>query len=134
MSDIVKWEPFKDIFKVFEEMDKMFAPLFKTFSEEMHRSPLFANILDLQIKEEDGDIVVSGQVPEDVKDNLDVIVHQNRVTVSGEGSLTKNHAGVKEYQWGKFTRTFHLPVKILSEKAKVNIENGQLRIRAPKEK
>jgi len=133
MSDIMKWEPFKNITKVFEEMDKMFAPLFKSFSEEMQNGPLFANVLDLQIKEENGDIVVSGQVPDDVKDNLDVVVHQNKVTISGEGTLTKDYAGAQEYQWGKFTKTFHLPAKVKSEKAMVNFVNGQLRIRAPKE-
>lgn len=134
MSDIVKWEPFKDIAKVFAEMDKMFAPLFKSFSEEMQKYPLFSNMLDLKISEENGEIVVSGQIPDGIKDNLDVVVHQNMVTVSGEGSLTKNHSGAKEYQWGKFTRTFHLPAKIRSEKATVNFENGQLKIRAPKSK
>lgn len=134
MSDITKWEPFKEINKIFEEMDKMFTPWFKSFSEEMQKRPLFANIVDLQIREENGDIVVSGQIPDDVKDNLDVVVHQNRVTVSGEGSTSKDHPGGKEYQWGKFTRTFHLPAKIKSEKAKVSFENGQIRIQAPKEK
>lgn len=134
MSDITKWEPFKEINKIFEEMDKMFTPLFKTFSEEMQKRPLFANIVDLQIREEDGEIVVSGKIPDDVKDNLDVVVHQNRVTVSGEGSITKDHPGAKEYQWGKFTRIFHLPAKIKSEEAKVIFEDGQIKIRAPKEK
>jgi HSP20 family protein len=134
MSDIMKWEPFKDVAKVFKEMDKMFVPLFKSFSEEMQKGPLFTNILELQISEENGDIVVSGKIPDEVKDNLDVVVHQNRVTVSGEGSLTKKHDGTQEYQWGKFTRTFQLPAKIKSEKAKVSFENGQLKIRAPKEK
>jgi HSP20 family molecular chaperone IbpA len=134
MSDIMKWEPFKDINKVFEKMDKMFAPLFESFAGEMQKSPLFANILDLQIREEDGDIVVKGYVPDEVKDNLDVVVHQNKVIVSGEGALTKDHAGAKEYQWGKFTRIYHLPVKVQSEKAQVNFEKGQLKIRAPRER
>ena len=134
MSDIMKWEPFKEITKIFEEMDKMFTPVFKSFSEEMQKRPLFANIVDLEIREEDGDIVVSGQIPDEVKDNLDVVVHKNRVTVSGEGSITNDHPGAKEYQWGKFTRTFHLPAKVKSEKAKVSFENGQMKIRAPKEK
>lgn len=133
MSDIVKWEPFKDFVRLFEEMDKMFAPFIKAISQEFDSPHFMADIMDLEVNEEGGEVLITGNIPGAAKDNLNVVLHQDKVIVSGEVATTTDRNGRTEYQWSKFTRAFGLPTRIKSEKATVNVQDGRLKIRAPKE-
>ncbi len=133
MTDIVKWNPFRELAGYFNEMDKMFAPFWELMSEGLGHPEFTGQNINLQVHEEGGEIVITGDIPGAVKDNLNVVVHQDRVIVSGETKSTTENNGAKVYQWSKFSRAVGLPARVKSESATVNVQNGALKIRASKE-
>ncbi len=132
MADLIKWDPFQDITGFFDELDKLFTHFMKSFSEELYSSQSAGNRMNLQVKEEGRDLIITGDIPNSVKDNIDVVVRQDSVVISGENLLQKENGEQKEYQWSKFTRACSLPVKVNSEKTKIDLTEGKLTIRAPK--
>ncbi len=132
MADLVKWDPFQDMTGFFDELDKLFTHFMKSFSEELYSAQLAGNKMNLQVKEVDGDLVITGDIPNSVKDNIDVVVRQDSVVISGENMLQKEKGEQKEYQWSKFTRACTLPARVNSEKARIDFKDGKLIIRAPK--
>ncbi len=133
MTDLIKWDPFQDMTRFFDELDKLFAHFMKSFSQELYATQLAGKSMNLRVTDEGKEIVITGDVPNAVKDNLDVVLHQNNVIVSGETKSVNQNNKTGEYHWSKFTRACSLPVKVKSEQAKVNYENGKLIIRVPKD-
>jgi|GEM_PF-2254113 len=133
MTDLMKWDPFQDITRFFDEVDKLFAHFMKSFSEEIHSVQLKGNNVNLQVRDEGSEIVITGDIPNAVKDNVDIVLRQDSVLVSGETALQKEKNGLKEYQWSKFSKVCSLPARVNSKGAKIDLKNGKLTIKAPKE-
>ncbi len=133
MTNLIKWDPFQDMTRFFDELDKLFAHFMKSFSKELYATQLAGKNMNLRVSDEGKEIVISGDIPNAVKDNLDVVLRQNHVIVSGETRSGNENNNTGEYHWSKFTRACTLPVKVKSEQAKVQFENGKLTIRVPKE-
>ena len=132
MADMVKWDPFQDMTGFFDELDNLFNYFMKSFSEELYASQMAGNRMNLQVKEDGKDLVITGDIPNAVKDNIDVVLRHDSVVISGESKLQKEKEGSKEFQWSKFSRACSLPVGINSEQAKIDFQKGKLIIRAPK--
>jgi HSP20 family protein len=86
--------------------------------------------------EEKDDIVVKAELPGMEKDNIEVNLSGNRLTIKGE---RKQEAEVKkegyyksERSYGAFARTLELPREVQTEKVKAAFKNGILEIRLPK--
>lgn len=131
MDEIVKWDPFQDMTRFFEEVDKLFAGFLKSFSDELYATQMIGSHMNLQVRDEGKDIVITGDIPNAVKDTVDVVLRQDQVIVSGETTAKEN--GGQEYHWSKFTRARSLPAKVKSEGATVDLKNGKLTVRVPKE-
>jgi len=133
MADLVKWDPFQDMTRFFEEVDKLFEHFLKSFSQELYATQLAGTKMNLQVKDNGNEVIITGDVPNIAKDNVDVILRSDHVIVSGETLSNTDKEGGKQVHWSKFTRACTLPVKVKSEGAKVNLENGKLIIRAIKQ-
>ncbi len=132
MANLVKWDPFQDMTRFFEEVDKLFANFIKSFSEELYSTQIAGSNMNLQVRDEGNELIITGDIPDAVKDNVDVAVHQDRVIVSGETAKARKNGTAREYHWSKFTRARSLPAEVKSENAKVHMDKGKLVIRAPK--
>lgn len=132
MSDIVKWDPFKHVTRLYEDVDNLFAEFLKTFSQEFHNVQMTKTDITLNVSENGNEVIISGEVPNAVKDSVNVALRPDSLIVSGETSLGKQKEGAKEFCWAKFTKMCALPVKVKSEAAKISLENGKLTIRVPK--
>ena len=134
MSDLVKkWDPFQDMTRFFEEVDNLFAHFLKSFSDELYSTQLAGANMNLQVKDEGKDLLITGDIPNAVKDNVDVVLRENSVLVSGETVLQKEQNGQKSYHWSKFSRACSLPARVNSKGAKIDLQNGKLIIKVPKE-
>lgn len=132
MADMVKWDPFKDLTRLYEDVDNLFTQFLKIFSSEFLTSQKETTNMTINVEDMGKEIVVTGDIPNAVKDSINVILRQNNVIVSGETSLKKQNQGLNEYHWSRFTRACTLPASVKSEVASVSFENGKLLIRAPK--
>ena len=88
------------------------------------------------IEERDTEFVITMAVPGLTKDDINVEVHDNVITIASEKEETseeneKNYSR-KEYSYNSFTRTFRLPQNVKEESIEANYENGELILQLPK--
>jgi len=90
----------------------------------------------VDIFEEGDDLVVKAELPGINKENIEVKVTDDYITISGEKKkeekIEKKDYYRYERSYGSFSRTFRLPVDVQTDKAKAKFENGVLEIRIPK--
>jgi HSP20 family protein len=100
------------------------------FPEAGEFSPSF------DIFEEGENIVVKGDLSGMKKEDLDVNLTDDTVTISGEkkkeAKVEKKDYYRLERSHGSFSRSFHLPEKVQTDRAKAKFEGGVLEIRIPK--
>jgi HSP20 family protein len=129
----------------FAEMDKYFENFFRNPFALLNSplmSPGFPKGADMvpsvDIFEDGDEVVVKADIPGVKKDDIDVTITENSLTISGERKQEKK---VKEKDfhriersYGSFSRSFRLPENVNGDKAKAEFKNGVLEIRLPKVK
>lgn len=90
----------------------------------------------VDIYEEKGDVVVKAELPGINKEDLDVTVSEDTITIAGEKKKEEEVKKSDYYRWecsyGSFHRTFTLPAEVQTDKVKTKFKNGILEIRLPK--
>lgn len=90
----------------------------------------------VDIYEEGDTLVVKAELPGIKKEDLNVTITKNRITLSGEKKHEKK-VEKKDYHWcestyGTFSRSFRLPDDVNGEAADAEFHDGVLEIRIPK--
>lgn len=90
----------------------------------------------VDIYEEGNELVVKAELPGIKKEDLNVTITENRITIEGEKKqeekVEKNDYHWVERSYGSFNRSFRLPDNVNGEAAKASFKEGILEIRAPK--
>ena len=93
-------------------------------------------VVDLDLYEEKDDIVVKAELPGMEKDNIEVNLSENRLTIKGEKKkeeeVKKEGYYRSERSCGSFVRSLELPSEVQTDKVKAAFKNGVLEIRLPK--
>ena len=128
----------------FDDMDRMFNRLFGT---RMLRPfdwtlPDWARLHEFEeqipavdVIDRDDEVLVRAQLPGLEKDQVEVTVADDYLTIRGEKREEKEEKGEfyrSEIRYGSFSRTVHLPGTVDGEKAKAKYDAGLLEIRLPK--
>lgn len=142
-KELVKVEPTKAV-SPFEEMERWFDEFFRRpFS--LLRPSWFPRIGFPEIEEvtptvdvfeEGDDVVVKAELPGMGKEDIDVKVTDDLITISGEKKkeekVEKKNYYRMERSYGSFTRTLRLPTEVQTEKATAKFKDGVLEVRIPK--
>jgi HSP20 family protein len=135
MTNLVRWEPFRDLVSLREAMDRLFEESFVS-PRAGWPVPVEGGTLAVDVYETDDDVVVKSAVPGIKPEELDITVTGDTLTIKGE---TKSEQEVKEenyvrreMRYGSFSRTVALPSSIVADKAKAEFENGMLTLTLPK--
>ncbi len=127
----------------FEEMERWFEESFRRpfFSPWMSfRFPGLGGMREfsptVDIFEEGSDVVVKAELPGMGKDDIDVNVTDDVITISGE-KKTEEKVEKKDYfrlerSYGSFSRSLTLPAETQTDKAKATFKDGILEVRIPK--
>jgi HSP20 family protein len=126
----------------FEEMERWF--------EEAFRRPFFApswmprfklpefgvTYPTVDIFEDGNDVVVKAELPGMKKDDIEVNINDDVITISGE-KKSEEKVEKKDYYrlertFGSFTRSLQLPAETQTDKAKASFRDGILEVRMPK--
>ena len=87
--------------------------------------------------ETDDEVVVKAEVPGMSKEDLEVSVTEEAVTISGETTVddevNEDSFVRRERRYGKFTRRLPLPGSVHVDKATAKFTDGVLEVRIPKE-
>ena len=139
-KDVVRVEPsvlspFEEIERLFDEVMRRPFSLFRSFVPRLREE---AEIVSpaVDIYEEGDDLVVKAELPRINKEDIEVKITDDYLTISGEKKkeekVEKKDYYRYERSYGSFSRTFRLPVDVQTDKAKAKFEKGVLEIRIPK--
>ncbi|PPQ71414.1 hypothetical protein CVT24_012232 [Panaeolus cyanescens] len=92
--------------------------------------------MDLHEDTDKNIVTASFELPGLKKEDVNIDVHNNRLTVSGESSISSDHDekgwAVRERRYGKFSRTLTLPQGVKDDQIKAHLDNGVLTVTFPK--
>ena len=128
---LVKWTPKRNMFNVFDDVEKMINQAFghSNLNKEItsHVQPL------LDVYETDSTIVASLDLPGVEKKDVEVSVSNGCLTISGERKNISGEGGIwQETSFGTFKRTFELTKAVVEDEIKAQFKNGVLKISLPK--
>ncbi|MFP5520282.1 MAG: Hsp20/alpha crystallin family protein [Bdellovibrionia bacterium] len=86
----------------------------------------------IDVEEKDGVYYVTADLPGVKKDEIKLDLHDNVFTISGERvKEIKGENKHTERVWGKFSRSFTLPIPVDDEKIEARFEDGVLHVAIP---
>lgn len=132
---IVRYDPFRDLRTLQEEVNRLFSTnLTRGFGEEGIGRGAWNPSVDIYENKEQ--IVLEAELPGMNRDDFELSVENNVITLRGERQFEKkddsdNYHRV-ERSYGSFTRSFTLPQTVSAEGATAEYRNGVLRVTLPK--
>jgi HSP20 family protein len=128
------WEPFEELKRIREEIDRMIEEFLKRPREIIERM----SILSLEepltdVYEVNNEVVIIVDLPGVEKENININATEDTIEINAElKKLEKPNYIKQERKYERFYRKITLPVKVKPEYAKSRYENGVLEIRLPK--
>lgn len=132
---VSRWE---DMDRWFDRMFEDFwrRPLPSLFRTERWWPTMSLRMPALDVYEEKDDVVVKAELPGLSRENIEVQVADNVLTIKGE---KKKDEEVKEEEYyrcersfGAFSRSVQLPAEVKPDQVKATFKNGILEVRLPK--
>src|SRR6185295_1400283 len=132
---IVRYDPFRDLRTLQEEVNRLFSTnLTRGFGEEGIGAGAWNPSVD--IYENKDQIVLEAELPGMKRDDFELSVENNVITLRGERQFEKKEEADNyhrvERSYGSFTRSFTLPQSVSAEGATAEYRNGVLRVTLPK--
>ena len=129
MANITRWDPF-------DEMDDLFKGFFLR-PMRMEPSTEAQMRLKMDVKEDDKSYLVHAEVPGVKKEDIQVSIDGNQVSISAEIKREKeDKQGEKvlrsERYYGRVYRAFSLAQDVDQERAQAKYDNGVLELTLPK--
>jgi len=132
MSNLIRWEPMREMMTLREAMDRLFDDAFTHPINNVNTWG--APAIDLYQTEKN--VVVKAALPGLKADDVQIAVTGEVLTLKGEfkqaEEVKEATYHVKEQRYGSFERSVMLPTEVQTEKAKADFENGILTITLPK--
>jgi HSP20 family protein len=135
--------PFQEMGKRFEEMEKRFGDfsrrpfsLLPSWWPRLRLPEIEEVPPSMDIFTEGDDVVVKAELPGMKKEDIDVSLTKDTISISGEKKkeekVEKKDYYSLERSYGSFKRSFSLPAEVQTEKASAKFKDGVLEIRIPK--
>jgi HSP20 family protein len=131
---LVRWEPFEGLTALRREMDR----LFEDFSHGGGTLRFWERAAEpaVEVSDTAEAVVVKVQVPGINKDDIQLTITENALTVKGEmkeeeKKEDKNYHR-QEFRYGAFVRSVALPAPVQAEKASAQLKDGVLEVTMPK--
>ncbi|NWG35633.1 MAG: Hsp20/alpha crystallin family protein [Chloroflexi bacterium] len=133
MSNLIRWEPAREMMTLREAMDRLFDDAF-TRPLSVFRDSWTVPAIDMY--QTNDDIVVKAALPGIKADEVQINITGEVLTIKGElkqNDEKKDKAWhIREQRYGSFERSIVLPTEVVADKAKAEFENGILTITLPK--
>jgi len=133
MSALSRWEPFRGLSTLQDQVNRLFEDSFRVTGKD---SSLATWAPAVDIYETENELVVTADLPGMSEKDLDVRVENNMLTIRGERKFEKS---VKEDNflrieraYGSFMRSFSLPTTVNSDAIKADYHDGVLTVKMAK--
>ncbi len=133
----IRWEPFRELSTLHKEIDELFRRTFGGFREtEGEVTNLMAPKVNTFVK--DDVYHVEAELPGIDRNNLDVSIDGNILTLKGERKMRKETRRqdylLQESSFGSFMRRLILPEGVNTDKVHAAYDDGVLTVTMPLEK
>jgi len=133
MSNLIRWEPAREMMTLREAMDRLFDD---AFTHPLSMSGNGWSVPAVDMYQTDNEIVVKAALPGIKPDEVQINITGDVLTLKGEvkqsEEVKEKAYHIHEQRWGAFERTLILPANVIADKAKADFENGILSITLPK--
>jgi HSP20 family protein len=132
MSNLIRWEPAREIMSLREAMDRLFDD---AFTRPLSLTGTWS-VPAVDMYQTDDEIVVKAALPGVKADEVQISVTGEVLTIKGEVKQEEEKKErswhIRERRYGSFERSIILPTDVVADKAKAEFENGVLTITLPK--
>lgn len=137
MTNITRWDPFRELQELSERLNRVFGGRQLTRSEERKESLSVADWAPtVDITESVEEYLIKAELPEIKKEDVKITVQDGVLTIQGERQQEKEEKGKKlhriERSYGRFVRSFEVPDDADESKIQANFDNGMLYLHVPK--
>ena len=134
---IVRWEPFRELNTLQNEMNRLFNTVFDTPSGGTGNGGTMRRWLPaMDLVETDDHFVLRADLPGMSEDDVKIELEDNTLTVSGERKAEHESKGEGFYRVerasGSFARSLTLPQGVDAEAVAASFDRGVLEVRIPK--
>ena len=132
MSNLIRWEPMREMMTLREAMDRLFDDAFTRPINNVNNWG--APAIDLY--QTNDNVVVKAALPGLKADDVQISITGDVLTLKGEfkqnNEVKEATYQIKEQRYGSFERSVMLPTDVQTDKAKAECEDGVLTITLPK--
>jgi HSP20 family protein len=131
VATLVRWEPFRELATLQTEMSRLMNGLF-----EGNGRTTQSWIPPVDVWETENELVYAFDLPGIPQDKINVELHDDTLTVSGERAVTQERSDDGFYRferrYGSFSRTLGVPQGVTEESVKADYRDGVLDVRVTK--
>lgn len=134
--NIVRWNPIGEMYSARNHINKLFEDFFYPMGRGESDSGLWSWNPVADTYDRDDHFVIKAELPGVDKKDIVIDVKDGVLTLKGErvydNEVTDDKYYRKERSYGKFERSFALPVNVDADKIKAEYKDGVLEIEIPK--
>ena len=139
MTLVRRVDPFRELRVLQHRFDRLFGDAIVRRAEEGEDKPLRASwVPAIDVHENEQEITLRAELAGLSRDEVDLTIDKDRLTLQGEKKLEKEDADGDyrrvESRYGSFYRSLPLPDSVDQEKVEARFDNGVLNIVLPKSK
>ncbi len=131
---IINWDPFNELAEIQNSINKIFDESVLRKGKKNRDISYWEPAIDIIEKKDK--YIIKAEFPGIPKEDIDINVSDNVLTVKGEKKQEKEEKDTNYYRservYGLFQRQLVLPPDVDAEKIKANYKNGVLEIEIPK--
>lgn len=131
---LIRWEPREGLTSLRREMNRLFEDFFENVPAPLREFGTSAPAVE--VSDTKDAVVVKAQVPGISKENIQVSITDDVLTLKGEmkEEETKEEKNYyrREFHYGAFSRSVALPTAVQADKATAQMKDGVLHITIPK--
>ncbi len=135
MSEIIRWEPVREMRRLQNMFDRMVNDSFLSRTSAEDVCECYAPV---DVYETDNEILVEAVMPGVKVDNIQISITGDILRIRGEMSSEQGEAKedarylLRERQYGSYSRSLRLPMEVNAKNASAEMENGILKLTLPK--
>ncbi|HEX5836195.1 MAG TPA: Hsp20/alpha crystallin family protein [Anaerolineales bacterium] len=134
MSNLMRWEPAREMMTLREAMDRLFDDAFTRPLSVRDGWSMASPAIDMY--QTDNEVVVRASIPGIKAEEVQINVTGDVLTLKGEVNQEEERKDrawhIREQRFGSFERSVALPTSVKSDQAEAVFENGILTVTLPK--
>jgi HSP20 family protein len=124
-----KYNPVKDLISIQERVNKLFDDIMEKEEDGSIRKTWSPHV---DIYETDDEFVVKAELPEVRRNDVEIKMEDNVLTIRGERKfqkdISRNNFHRVERKYGLFRRSFRLPAAVNQEEISADLKDGVLQV------